>query len=108
MSGFTGLVLREGRFVRKKMCGFRNIQVRVDGGLKCLMLHSTCKQSNMLRVPDTFSIHFPFLLLFFSCFLLCCFLLFFLLLLVLIFLFDFSCHGLCFWNSHIKGVVFIS
>ena len=33
MSGFTGLVLTEGHFVIKKMCGFRNIQIRVDGAL---------------------------------------------------------------------------
>ena len=33
MSGFTALVLREGHFVIKKMCGFRNIQIRVDGDL---------------------------------------------------------------------------
>ena len=33
MSGFTGLVLREGRFVIKKMCSFRKTQIRVDGAL---------------------------------------------------------------------------
>ena len=33
MIGFTGLVLREGHFVRKEMCGFRNIQIHVDRGL---------------------------------------------------------------------------
>ena len=33
MNGFTGLVLREGHFVIKKICGFSNIQIRVDGDL---------------------------------------------------------------------------
>ena len=33
MSRFTGLVLREGRFVIKKMSVFKNIQIRVDGAL---------------------------------------------------------------------------
>ena len=35
------------------------------------MLHCACKQSNMLRVQDTFSVHFPFFLFFslVSCFL---------------------------------------
>ena len=38
MSGFTGLVLREGRFVIKKMCSFRNIQIYVD---RVLMFNAT-------------------------------------------------------------------
>ena len=33
MSGSTGLVLREGHFVIKKMFSFRNIQPRMDGAL---------------------------------------------------------------------------
>ena len=33
MSGFTGLVLRGGCFAIKKMCGFRNIRIHVDGAL---------------------------------------------------------------------------
>ena len=33
MSGFTGLVLREGHFVIKKMCSLINIQICVEGAL---------------------------------------------------------------------------
>ena len=38
MSAFTGLVVREGRFVMHKMCGFRNIRIRVD---QALMFYAT-------------------------------------------------------------------
>ena len=38
MSGFTGLMLTEGRFVIKKMFSFRNIQIPVD---RALMFNAT-------------------------------------------------------------------
>ena len=38
MSGFTGLELRGGCSVIKKMCGFRNIWIRVD---EALMFNAT-------------------------------------------------------------------
>ena len=53
-----------------------------------------------------FKIHFPLILPSSYFFLL--FLSLFLFLLVIIFLFVLSCHGLCFWNCHIRGVVYIS
>ena len=34
------LVLRGGRFVMQKMCGFRNIRIRVDGALMNNRHHS--------------------------------------------------------------------
>ena len=75
------------------------------------MLHCTCKQANMLRVQDTFSVHFPFFLFFslVSCFLVSFsfFLVFGFRFFVCLFVFFFY-HGKCFWNSHIRVVVYIS
>ena len=86
----------------KKMFRFRNIQICVEGDLNvyCYIVHvsnPTCYE---------FKIHFPLILPSSYFFLL--FLSLFLFLLVIIFLFVLSCHGLCFWNCHIRGVVYIS
>ena len=56
LSGFTGLMFTEGRFVIKKMFSFRNIQIRVDGAL---MFNTTCTFCNPTCYE--FKIHFPFI-----------------------------------------------
>ena len=49
MSRFTGLVLREGRFVIKKMRSFRNVQICVDGAL---MFNATLYMSAIQHVTS--------------------------------------------------------
>ena len=77
MSRFTGLVLREGRFVIKKMCSFRNVQICVDGAL---MFNATLYMSAIQHVTSLTYIFrsISLRLVFFSLVFGCNFLLFFL------------------------------
>ena len=68
LSGFTGLMFMEGRFVIKKMFSFRNIQICVDGAL---MFNATLYMYN----PTCYEFRIHFLFIFFSS---CCFSLVFL------------------------------
>ena len=99
MSAFTGLVLRGGRFGMQKMCGFRNIQIRVDEALMfnatLYIYNPTCYEFKIHFRSSSLSLVFfslsPFSLVsgfsfFFGCW--------------------FFCHG--FWNSNIRVAVYIS
>ena len=46
LSGFTGLVWTEGRFVFKKKCGFKNIWIRVDETLITVTLNAVFFKKN--------------------------------------------------------------
>ena len=71
MSRFTGLVLREGRFVIKKMCSLRNVQICVDGAL---MFNATLYMSAIQHVTSltyifrSISLRLVFFSLVFGCF----------------------------------------